>query len=130
MKRLLWLWLPVAGWCGLIFWVSSIPGLNTGWGLWDLVLRKLAHVTEYAVLAALLFRAFGGGRAPSRDRLLWLSCALAVLYAVTDELHQRFVPGRTPALADVVIDAAGAVLFCWLRRRTGALRPGLATPSV
>ncbi len=122
MKRWLRLWLPVAVWCGLIFGISSIPRLDTGWGLWDLLLRKLAHLTEYAVLAALLFRALRGSGTLSLARLLWLSSFLAILYAVTDEFHQRFVPGRTGALTDVLIDASGALLFCWFRSRRESTR--------
>ena len=55
------------------------PDLGTGLGGWDLVLRKLAHAAEYAVLGALLARATGRPR---------LAFALAVLYAISDELHQ------------------------------------------
>ena len=50
-------WLPVVVWCAVIFAFSAVPSLGTGLGTWDLVLRKLAHVTEYAILAVLLVRA-------------------------------------------------------------------------
>ena len=95
------LWLPVVVWAGVIFVLSAIPSLGTGLGTWDLVLRKLAHLSEYAVLAALLWRALGSHR---------FAFALAVAYAATDELHQRFVAGRHAAFRDVVIDAAGAAV--------------------
>jgi VanZ family protein len=94
-------WIPVAVWAALIFAVSSIPSLGTGLGTWDLVLRKLAHATEYAVLGALLLRALARPLP---------AFALGVLYAVTDELHQHFVPGRRGAALDVVIDAAGVAV--------------------
>jgi len=55
--RLASTWLPVLAWAALIFALSSVPSLSTGLGLWDLVLRKLAHAGEYAVLGALLARA-------------------------------------------------------------------------
>ena len=99
MAAVLRLWLPVAAWAALIFALSSVPDLGTGLGTWDLVLRKLAHAAEYAVLGALLVRA------TDRPRL---SFALAVLYALGDELHQHFVPGRRGAPLDVAIDAVGA----------------------
>src|SRR5687767_882944 len=51
------LWLPVVVWAGVIFAFSSVPDLGTGLGGWDLVLRKLAHAAEFAVLGALLARA-------------------------------------------------------------------------
>jgi VanZ family protein len=88
-------------WAGVIFAISSIPSLSTGLGLWDYVLRKCAHATEYAVLAVLLVRATGS--------YAW-AFALAVAYAGTDELHQTFVRGRHGSPIDVGIDAAGALL--------------------
>jgi len=109
------LWLPVAAWAALIFALSSIPSLGTGLGTWDLVLRKLAHVGEYAILGALLLRALG------RQRLA-AAFALGVAYAVTDEYHQTFVEGRSGTATDVAIDAAGVALgiLAWRRlRRVG-----------
>jgi VanZ family protein len=105
------LWLPVLLWAGLIFALSSIPGLNTGLGIWDLVLRKLAHAAEFAILGALL------ARATARSVLALL---LASLYAVTDEVHQAFVAGRVGSPIDWAIDTAGAAvgigLYLWWRR--------------
>jgi VanZ family protein len=94
------LWLPVVLWAGFIFAFSSVPDLGTGLGGWDLVLRKLAHAAEYAVLGALLVRATSAAA---------LSAAIGVLYAITDELHQTFVPGRQGSSRDVLIDTAGVV---------------------
>ena len=99
-------WLPVVAWAALIFAVSSIPSLGTGLGTWDLVLRKLAHMTEYAILGALLLRAI---RRPG------VSLALAALYAASDEVHQHFVEGRHAAPLDVAIDTVGALagILAW-----------------
>jgi VanZ family protein len=97
-SRLLLVWLPVVLWAGLIFGLSSVPDLGTGLGTWDLVLRKVAHFAEYAVLGALFLRAL-------RSEVLAVSAGIA--YAATDELHQHFVAGRHAALRDVAIDAAG-----------------------
>jgi VanZ family protein len=99
-------WLPVLAWAAVIFALSSIPDLGTGLGGWDLVLRKIAHAAEYALLGALLVRA------TARPGLAF---ALGVLYAVTDEIHQSFVPGRHAAPLDVAIDAVGvaAGIFLW-----------------
>jgi VanZ family protein len=106
-------WLLVAVWAGVIFALSSISNLGTDLGLWDLVLRKLAHAAEYAVLAILLARATGA--AP-------LAVVTAAAYAVTDEVHQHFVPGRHGAPLDVVIDTAGAVAGALLWTRWRPLR--------
>ena len=95
------LWLPVVAWAALIFALSSIPDLGTGLGGWDVVLRKLAHAGEYAVLGALVLRALGR---PGP------AFALGVLYAVSDELHQSFVPGREGSPLDVALDSAGVAI--------------------
>ena len=99
--------MPVVLWAGVIFALSSVPSLGTGLGTWDTVLRKTAHAGEYAILAGLLVRALGRA-APA--------FLLAVAYAVTDEIHQTFVPGRAGRPLDVAIDAAGALLgvLAWL----------------
>jgi VanZ family protein len=97
---LLRLWLPVVAWAALIFALSSVPDLGTGLGGWDLVLRKIAHAAEYAVLGALLLRATGRAG---------LAVALGTLYAASDEIHQSFVPGRSGRPLDVAIDALGVV---------------------
>ncbi|HEU4942318.1 MAG TPA: VanZ family protein [Gaiellaceae bacterium] len=101
-------WGPVVAWAALIFALSSVPGLGTGLGVWDLVLRKLAHATEFAILAALLVRAVRDPR--------W-AIAIGVLYAVSDEIHQSFVAGRHGAPLDVLIDSAGVVVGALLASR-------------
>ncbi len=97
-------------WAGVIFALSSVPHLGTGLGTWDTVLRKGAHMTEYAILAVLLVRAL------ARELPAF---ALGVLYAVTDELHQAFVRGRHASPVDVAIDSIGLALglLAWRRYR-------------
>jgi VanZ family protein len=115
-------WLPVLLWAAVIFAFSAIPSLGTGLGTWDYVLRKCAHMTEYAVLAVLLRRALG------RDAPALL---LASAYAVTDEFHQTFVRGRHGSPVDWAIDTAGALagllLLAWARARREAARGGTTT---
>jgi VanZ family protein len=94
-------WLPVVAWAVVIFAFSSVPDLGTGLGGWDLVLRKLAHTAEYAVLGALLVRA------TARPGLAF---GIGVLYAISDEAHQLFVPGRHGSPIDVAIDAVGVAV--------------------
>jgi VanZ family protein len=109
-SRALSLWLPVVAWAAVIFAFSAVPSLGTGLGTWDYVLRKCAHMTEYAILAFLLARAVG--RAVP-------AFALGVLYAASDEVHQTFVAGRHGSPVDVAIDSVGlaAGLLLWRRRR-------------
>jgi VanZ family protein len=104
------LWLPVFAWAAVIFTFSSIPSLSTGLGTWDTILRKGAHITEYAVLGALLYRALG---------IEVLALAVGIAYAATDEFHQHFVRGRHASPIDVGIDAVGLSLgmLLWLRVR-------------
>lgn len=111
------MWLPIVAWATLIFAFSSVPDLGTGLGGWDLVLRKIAHAAEFAVLGALLLRAL--------DRAA-VAFALGALYAVSDELHQVFVPGRMGSPLDVAIDTVGVAcgVLLWQRatraRRTAS----------
>src|SRR2546423_2200608 len=81
----------------------------------QLVVRKCAHLTEYAILAALVYRALR----VHRERVLILAFLLAAIYAALDEFHQSFVASRTASPWDVVIDCIGALaglavysLFC------------------
>jgi VanZ family protein len=104
----------VAAWAGLIFALSSVPDLGTGLGGWDLVLRKLAHAAEFAVLGALLVRA--------TDRA-GLAFALGALYGASDELHQAFVPGRMGSPLDVAIDVVGVACGVLLWQRAVGTRP-------
>jgi VanZ family protein len=109
-SRLLTVWLPVLIWAAVIFTLSSIPSLSTGLGTWDTILRKGAHLTEYAVLGGLLYRALG------REAH---ALAVGIAYAATDELHQYFVRGRHASPVDVAIDAVGVAvgMLLWLRLR-------------
>src|SRR3954470_17134565 len=73
------------------------------------VIRKCAHLTEYAVLAMLLWRAVRKDSRPWSWREATIAVLIVFLYASTDELHQMFVPTRTPMISDVFIDTSGAV---------------------
>ena len=102
-------------WAAVIFALSSIPHLGTGLGTWDTVLRKGAHVTEYAIFGLLLLRAVG------RELPAFL---IGVAYAITDEVHQHFVQGRHASPVDVAIDASGVlvgILALQMARRRWAL---------
>jgi VanZ family protein len=91
-----------------------------------LVVRKCAHLTEYAVLALLFWRAVR--KPPRRDPRPWswplagLAVLFVALYAASDEFHQLFVPTRDASLRDVAIDTFGAVLGIILLRGVYRLR--------
>lgn len=110
---LAWQWGPLLVWMALIFVLSHQPKVNIpSAGQWDLLVKKGGHFIGYAFLWLLARRA---GFAP------WPAFLLAAAYGASDELHQRGIPGRNGQLADVLIDAAGAlaamVLAARLRRR-------------
>lgn len=106
MKRRLWVWGPAVLQMALIFAISSLHNAPIPDGVSD----KFVHSLGYLILAVAMFRGFAGG---SYGGISWRSGALAVgssvLYGLSDEFHQRFVPGRTAAWDDVAADSRGAV---------------------
>ena len=130
LGRLLWHWLPPVLWMGVIFGLSTNAGAprNTSriigpllrWiypAISDpavtsvlLVTRKSAHVTEYAVLAVLLWRArrrpVPGDRQPWRWKEAMFALGVAVLFAASDEWHQSFVPSRGKSIDEQYNDKA------------------------
>lgn len=92
--------------------------------------RKVAHMTEYGILSILFYIWLGKWQFAVSKRSI-MAIVLAALYAVSDELHQLFVPGRAGRFSDVIIDSIGAILgvlvflgvkkcisFLWNRRRS------------
>ncbi len=114
-------------WMGAIFALSSWSGA-TGSGTasffadWNHIARMAAHVIEFGVLGILICRALDRPNALPYGRRYALAFGLAVLYGITDELHQTFVPGRFGKWQDVLLDAASAGVFirvwwAWQRSR-------------
>jgi VanZ family protein len=104
---------------GLIFYLSAqpdLPQIKTGWI--DLVAGYGAHFSLYGVLGALSMRALAG-----RQHAAAAAFALVALYAVSDEFHQGFVPGRHPSLADLITDLVGAGLGVWIYLRLNSRSP-------
>ncbi len=102
------LWLPPVLWMVLIFWLSAqsqLPGLSVTWLDW--LLKHAGHFGGYGVLAWLWWR-ITVQFFRDRYRAAALAFTGAFLYAVTDEIHQSFVPGRDASWLDLAIDALGA----------------------
>jgi VanZ family protein len=97
-------WAAVLVWAGIIFYLSSLPEL--GLRHRSLLIPKIAHVMEYAVLTFLLVRALASHGLALRY-MLWIAAPLALIYAASDELHQSFVPNRHCSPLDVLIDSVG-----------------------
>jgi VanZ family protein len=115
-------WLPVFIWMAVIFLFSSQPHSGaitaTYFGNWNVPVRKGAHLCEYFLLSLLAERAFrlSGGFCLSHAKILAL--LLSALYALSDEWHQSFVPGRTATINDAFVDIGGALLaICFLTIR-------------
>ncbi len=104
-------WGPALVWMAVLFISSATPSADLpSFGVLDFVVKKGGHMLGYAILAMAYRRALG--RETSRPVAAW---ALAVIYALVDEFHQSFVPGRHPSLIDALIfDAGGAALAIWL----------------
>lgn len=118
------LWGPFLGALALVFWLSSmsqVPGARYAWD-------KLLHVTGYAGIGVLAMRAFHGGLARPRARPTLLAGLAVVLWGISDEYHQSFVPGRHASVLDVLADAVGfgaavLVVAAWAARRDGRKAP-------
>jgi VanZ family protein len=148
MISLIRYWLPLLAWMTIIFAASAdtqstehtsrflAPFLRWLWPEISPVqierlrwfVRKTAHLTEFAILAWLWWRALHKPKWRDSRRWSWRVAGLAmlavILYATSDELHQHFVANRTASIRDVCIDSAGGALglsFLWLiHRRRGA----------
>ena len=146
-------WLTTLAWAGTIFFFSTgtYGGSFTGWLLQEVleffhivvsagtfrlvheILRKLAHLSEYAIFCMLLYGSFTGGQDFSwRGRKALAAVAIAAIYSLSDEFHQLFVPGRGASLVDCGIDAAGAavgMLLVYTRARLGAAKTSNTTAA-
>ena len=144
--RRLWRYGPPIVWAILIFVGSSdlLSGSHTGKFLlgplhWlfphaseatldviHLAIRKAGHLTEYAILAGLTARALRTSSVELlRRRWFWAALILVVVYSLSDEYHQSFVPTRGAALHDSVIDSVGGLLglmIVWWRHRRSEAR--------
>ena len=121
-------WLPALLMMLVIFLISARPSSslpNFDWA--DSIVKKGGHMIGYALLALLYWRAFD-----LKKGKLWIAWLLAVLYAVTDEFHQSFTPGRHPSPWDVLLfDNFGALISLWLANRyRRQKRPERAHPIV
>lgn len=114
MLRFLFYWAPPLLWMALIYFLSSQPTLpSLSDSLLDSLLKYGAHFFEYAVLALLWYRAIYS-RFP-HPKILPLAFIIVVIYALSDEFHQSFVPGRSATWQDVAVDVLGgaSALLVW-----------------
>ncbi len=149
-KHLLNYWLPVLLWAVWIFFASTdtfssehtaivlhwivdrLGGMTPRhFDLLHLIIRKLAHVTEYAVFSVLVYRALQNGKPGWSLRWAVVAVLICAIYASSDEIHQIFVHSRGPSARDVAIDTTGAILAqcgfaVWVRLRRPDEEPSAA----
>jgi surface polysaccharide O-acyltransferase-like enzyme len=106
---ILWFWTPVVLWMAFVYYSSSISGE-------DMLkidipnIDKLFHFIEYFVLGALLIRAFANSSDRTNFKFIFLlSILIAFIYGALDEFHQRFIPGRSPEIFDILSDIIGSL---------------------
>lgn len=110
LRKIITLWLPVFVWCLGIFLLSSRPVLTSSRFYWqDFLIKKLAHIFEYAILSTLIYRALVNGGVKKKNAGIW-ALIFVVFYGASDEYHQSFVPGRQSTIRDVIIDGFGGGL--------------------
>jgi len=123
-------WWPVLAWAALIWMFSTswFTSGNTGriigpafqWllphaspetiELLHAVVRKCGHLFEYFIFSLLVLRSVRGGRSGQPLKWALITIGIVAAYASIDEYHQSFVPGRTAAVADVLLDTAGGAI--------------------
>lgn len=119
-------WILLIGWMIFIFYMSNMPGdlsteqsdiivefikrlgLNINGEIISFLVRKAAHVTEYMILFFLIYRVIIISTNVSKNKLI--SLLILFIYASSDEIHQRFIPGREGCIRDVFIDCIGGII--------------------
>lgn len=112
MKKIIFNWLAVIAWMGVIYYFSAQPNLKSELEpVWDLIFRKIAHMAEFFVLAFLVNRAWISYKVTFSGSLA-LAVVISVLYATFDEYgHQAIVLGRQASYIDIGIDSLGILAF-------------------
>lgn len=145
-------WTMVIMWMGLIFFLSAqvatesdslslglteglmriiekiSPGMDVGSILSNHVVRKLAHFFAYLILGVLVLNALTKS-GYTRTSIGAMALAICVLYAVSDEVHQLFVPGRSGQVKDVLIDSVGAMVGIGLSTLYKSIVKGVSKAS-
>jgi len=111
VKNFFIFWLPVILYASVIFYLSNLPNVSPNLGkVWDIIITNIAHFVEYFILSVLFSRAMSHTTSLSKVYMGGITVISCTLYAISDEIHQSFVPARTASIWDLLIDVAGIVL--------------------
>lgn len=114
LQKILKYILPVFMWSLVIFLFSAMPTKSASQIYWqDFIFKKSAHVVEYAILCLLLYRGFLAYKIKS-NKAIFFAIFISVLYALSDEYHQSFTPGREPKIRDVGFDTLGSLISMYV----------------
>jgi VanZ family protein len=105
-RAFLTLWGPFLAALIIVFWLSSLPHVPGAQHFWD----KLLHAVGYAVLGVLALRAFHGGFSRPRLEPILYAALVVIVWGISDEFHQSFVPGRDASGWDVLADVVGFLI--------------------
>lgn len=99
-------------WMGVIFYFSSIPNLNLGSNIIpvEIVVRKLAHLGEYFILAILFWIFLRANFFQYKKNFFCYGFSFIFLFAISDEIHQSLVVSRAGRIEDVFLDLGSGVL--------------------
>lgn len=101
-------WFFVLVWCGVIFFLSSLPDPTPDvQASIKFFIAKCGHISVYFVLSLFVLRALKK-TFPASPRHWWFALLFCALYGVSDEVHQSFVPGRSAMFWDVLLDSFSA----------------------
>ena len=103
-------WFPVFLYSGIIFYASSLPDVKSPLEIKNL--DKAIHILEYLPFGFLLAKAFAQQWPAVKIGQAVTICSL--LYGISDEYHQHFVPGRESGFPDVIADTIGGFLGAWI----------------
>lgn len=126
IKKIFFYWLPPILWMGIIFYFSSRERIEVSEkDLLNFLFFKTLHIIEYAFLYFLLLRAFytSLGEKYSKTHLFFYVAIFSIFYAISDEVHQTFVPTREGKVRDVLIDTLGIyIMYIYIKRNFDLLK--------
>lgn len=122
-EGMVYYWLPPFMWMGVIYFMSSQKSVSiTHNATSEFITFKTLHMIEYAFLFFLLYRAFHSLKKLSELYFALCAFGIAIMYSITDEFHQLFIPTRQGRARDIFFDLAGMLIMYGIIRKARLLR--------